>query len=197
MGSVIGWFMMVLGVITLLAIILAGLSIYGYSKLVITIKSVRVVPEFKIKPSTVIGSLFSIVTRNFVSAAGGLLNGIRLNGQILCLNRSFVPLYFPDIEHYITIGGKRCIDSVHTHALWLWPGSRKIVPVSATLGTNDIPQIALSGLTHKGAIKVEIQSKVSFGPFSYSKITRMITNIPNPFSKAPKDNKKILYKNTY
>ena len=190
MGAVVSWFLMVLGAITLMAIILAGLAVYGYSRLVITLKSISASPEFKMKPASVVGSLFSVITGNFVAAAGGFINGVRIDGQIACLNHSFVPLYLPHMEHEVSLGGKPCLHPVHTHEIWLKPGSSETMAINMTLGTSDIPQIALAGLTHGGVINIEIQSRVTFGPFSYLKINRIATKIPSYFSKAPRGDKK-------
>jgi hypothetical protein len=131
MGTIVSWFLMILRAITLLTIILAGLAVYGYSRMIITLKSINASPQFKVKPAAVIGSLLSIVTGNFVSAAAGFINSLRLDGQIACFNHSFVPLYLPEIEHEVSIGGKSCLSPIHTHALWLKPGSSETVPINA------------------------------------------------------------------
>jgi hypothetical protein len=190
METIVSWFLMVLGVITVLAIIMVVLAIYGYSRLVITLKSINASPQFKVKPGAVIGSLFSVITGNFVSAATRFIDSVRLDGQISCLNHSFVPLYLPDIEHEVSIGGKSCLNPIHTRALWLKPGASEAIPINATLSTSDIPQVALAGLTHKGVINIKIQSRVTFGSFSYTKITSISTKIPDYLPKVAKGNKK-------
>jgi hypothetical protein len=193
MWVALSWFLRALGLIVLLAIIFVVLAIYCYGRLAFTLKSVSASPEFKMRPAAVIGSLFSVVTGNFISAAGaagGLVNGVRIDGQIACLNPSFVPLYLPEIEHDVSIGGKLCQHPFHTHALWLKPGASETMPINMTLGTGDIPQVALMGLTHSGVIDIEIQSKVVFGSFSYLKVTRITTKIPDYLPKIAKSNKK-------
>jgi hypothetical protein len=190
MWAVVSWFLMVLGLITLLAIIFIGLAVYSYRRLVITPKSISALPELKLKPASVIGSLFSAITGDFISAAAGFINGVKINSQIACINRSLIPLYIPDIEHEVSIGGKQCLNPIHTHALWLKPGSSETIPITMTLSTNDIPQLTLAGITHKGVINIEIHSRATLGPFSYLKITNITTKIPDYLPKISKGNKK-------
>ena len=184
MGALISWFLMVLGLIALLAIVLVALAAFCYSRLTISLKSVRVSPEFQVNPASVIGALFSLVTRSFISAAGGLIKGVRLDGQINCLNHCILPLFIPAIEHEVLIEGRRCLKTIHTGALWLKPGAGKVLPINITLSTGDIPQVALGGLTHGGDIHIEIQSRLTLGPLSYLRITSLTPNIPNTLSQG-------------
>ena len=142
MWLVVSWFLIALGLITLLTIIVAGLAIYCYSRLVFKLESISASPEFKVKPAAIVGSVLSMATGDFFSAAGaaaGLINGVRIDGQIACLNHGFLPLYLPDIDHDVSIGGKQCLKTVHTSALWLKPGGSEAIPVNMTISTNDIP----------------------------------------------------------
>ena len=137
--------------------ILVALTIYSYRKLEITFKYNSVSPDFNFKPTSVIGSIFSAITGTLVSAAGGFVNGVRLDGQVTCLNHSFLPLYLPDIEHEVLIDGKSCMNVVRTYALWLKPRASETIPINMTLTTSDLPQVALAGITHRGVINVEVQ----------------------------------------
>jgi hypothetical protein len=187
---VAGWFFIVLGALALLVIILLCLAVYSYRRLEISFKTVSACPDFKFKPASVIGSLFSAFTGNYIAAAGGFINGVRLDGRISVLNHSFVPLYLPAIDHEVFIGGKSCAKMIHTPALWLKPRRGEAIPISITLNTNDIPQVALAGLSKRGVIDVEIQSRVALGGYSLLKTTRTAVNIPDHLPKLSKGDKK-------
>jgi hypothetical protein len=186
MWSFFSWFLIVLGFIALIAIFILGLAVYSYRRLVITVKSFSSSPDFKLKPTSVIGSLVNVITGNYVAAVAGFVNGVNLHGEIACINHSFVPLYLPGIEHKVSIGGRSCLNAFHTNAKWLWPGASNTIPIDMTISTNDIPQVALAGITHGGVIGIEMQSTVTLGHFSYLKITSITTKITDYFSKAPK-----------
>ena len=170
--------MIVLGAITVIALIVVLLVLFSYRRLTFTLKPISAFPEFKFKLASLIGSVVSFIARNFVSAAGGFVSGLKLNGQIIIHNHSFMPLYFPAIEHEVSIGGKSCLNTVCTRALWLRPGASVTLPVTLTVGMGDIPDVAMDGLTHGGAIAVEIKSKVTLGSFSLLKTTRTTTKRP-------------------
>jgi hypothetical protein len=190
MGTIVSSFLVVLGSITLIGIVLVSLAAYSYKRLVITFKSTSASPDFKLKPTSVVGSIFSAITGNLASAAGGFINGVRLDGQITCVNNSFVPLYLPDMDHEVSIGGKSCMKMIHTYACWLKPRGSETIPINMTLSTNDIPHVALAGLTHRGVINVEIRSRAIFGHFSYLKITSTTTKIPDYLPKVTKGKNK-------
>jgi hypothetical protein len=183
MGSAFSWVLIVLGGVTLFAILLAVLAFLSYRRLSVTIKPISAFPEFKFKLASMIGSVVSFIARNFVSAAGGFVSGVKLNGQVIIQNHSFIPLYFPAIEHQVSIGGKSCLNTVCTRSLWLKPGASVTLPVTLTVGTSDIPDVALDGLTHGGAIAVEVTSRMNLGSISLLKITRVSVNRPRALPK--------------
>lgn len=185
--SVIVWFLAALGAVTLLAVILAVLTVFAYTRLVITFKSVSVSPDFNLKPASVMGSIFNAIMGNLVGAAGGFVNGVKLDGQIICRNRSIIPLYLPDIEHEVTVGGKLCQNVVKTPARWLAPLRDEAIPINFILDKGEIPHVAIAGLTSRGAIDIRIKSRVTVGPFAYVKTTDTKTRIPDYLPKRTKD----------
>ena len=184
--EVIVWFLAGLGGLTLLAIVICALAVYAYSRLVITFRSVSVAPDFKATPTSILGSIWNAIRGNLVSAAGGFVNGVRLDGEIICRNRSLFPLYLPDIDHEVSIGGKACENIVHTQAAWLKPLTDETIPIHFTLATGEVPHVAISGLTGLGAIDIKITSRLAFGHFSYLKITDTKAKIPDYLPKRAK-----------
>ena len=187
--TIIVWLLAVLGGVALIAVVLAALSVFSYTRLAITFKSVSASPDFKLKPASVIGSIWNAIRGDLVSAAGGFVNGVRLDGRIICKNRSIMPLYLPDIDHEVTIGGKPCENIVHTKSVWLGPFGMESIPINFTLATGEIPHVAMAGLTSRGAIDIRIKSRVAFGPLSYVKITDTKTRMPDYLPKRKKETK--------
>ena len=189
--AIIIWFLAALGAFTILVVAISALAVYNYARLVITFKSISAVPDFKATRTSILGSIWSVIKGNLASASGGFENGVRMDGEIICRNRSLLPIYLPDIEHEVTISEKVCENMVHTKATWLKPRSDEAIPINFTLAAGEIPHVAISSLTGLGAIDVRIRSRVVFGPFAYIKITETKTEVPDYFpKKASKDKKK-------
>jgi hypothetical protein len=187
--GIVVWFLAVLGALTLVSALLAVLVVLSYTRISVTFESVSASPDFKLNPTSVLGSIWNAIRGNLISAAGGFVNGVRLDGKIICRNRSVIPLYLPDIDHEVTVGGKACENIVHTKALWLMPGKNETIPVNFTLATGEIPYVAMSGLTSRGAIDIRIKSRAAFGPFSYVKITETKTKMPDYLPRRKKEAK--------
>jgi hypothetical protein len=183
MGTVLSWFLIVLGAATLIALILVIMALISYRGLTVTLKPVSAFPEFKFKLASLVGSAVSFIARNFILAAGGFISGVKLNGRIIIHNHSLMPLYLPAIEHEVSISGKSCLNTLCTRALWLRPGANVTLPVTLTVGTGDIPDVAMAGLTHGGAIAIIIDSKVTLGSFSLLKTTRVTVKSPKALPK--------------
>jgi hypothetical protein len=187
--SVIVWILTILGLLTLLAVAAVAVAVFSYSRIEITFKSVSASPDFNLKPASVMGSIFNAIMGNLVGAAGGFVNGVKLDGQITCRNRSIVPLYLPNIEHEVTVGGKLCQNVVKTPARWLAPLKDEAIPINFILDKGEIPHVAIAGLTSRGAIDIRIKSRVAVGPFAYVKTTDTKTRIPDYLPKRTKDPK--------
>ncbi len=171
------WFLIIPGVVLLLVVMLAALAFYGYRRLAISVRSVRVFPEFQVNPASIVGGLVNLLTRNFVSAAGGFIKGIKVSGQLTCFNRSRLPLYLPATEHEVLIEGTPCPGIIRIGAFWLKAGASRTFPVRIHLGKDSIPQVALVGLTRRGGVNIEICSRAKLGPFSYRRRTRFTQGI--------------------
>ena len=178
-----GWLLAALGTLALAAAIAAGLTVFSYRRLKVCFGEARIQPEFQLSAGALIGAVVNVLTRNFASAAGGFIRGVRLDGKIACMNQGIVPLYLPATVHEVKIEGKTCPRSIQLCAFWLKPGATKTFPVSINLGKDDIPGLTIKVLTRGGKLNVEVKSSARLGPFSYSRTTRINTGVTRPAAK--------------
>jgi len=165
--------MVALGVLVILAIVLVVVIVRGYRKLMVKFDSVRALPELQLNTGTVLSALVGILTRNYVQAAGGLLKGLKVEGNIICTNSGLLPLYLPKTEHRISVEDRVCSGEVRLPAFWLKPRTARTFPASVALDKGCLPQVAVAGLSGKRTIRVEVRTRAKIGLFSFSRVTRL------------------------
>jgi hypothetical protein len=189
MSVIANWLLAGLLVLVVFAALLTVIAIYGYKRLVVSFTSLRIYPEFRVNRSSLLGALVGVVTRNFVSAAGGFIKGVKVEGKINALNSGRVPLFLPASEHEVVVEGKPVPRTVRIAAFWLKPGAARVFPIYITLDKDQLPGVALGVLTRGGKIDIEIRSRARLGPFSYAKTTRVS---PGRARSSPKPARVIL-----
>ena len=100
-----------------------GAFAYGYNQLDADFDAQSISPEFDVGLGSVAGALLDLLRADPIGAVLRFVEGVRIEGDLVFINSTFVPLYLPGLEHRLTINGQECERLLRTEATWIAPNS--------------------------------------------------------------------------